>query len=46
MIVEKYIKDGKVAVLYSAGYGAGWSTWNYDGFESVVIQSEEEWLTA
>lgn len=27
-MVEKYIKDGKVAVLYSPGYGAGWSTWN------------------
>ena len=26
--MEKYIKDGKVAVLYSPGHGAGWSTWN------------------
>jgi hypothetical protein len=26
-VVEKYIKDGKVGVLYSPGYGAGWSTW-------------------
>lgn len=25
--MEKYIKDGKVAVLVSPGYGAGWSTW-------------------
>lgn len=24
----KEIRDGKVAVLYSPGYGAGWSTWN------------------
>lgn len=24
----KLEKDGKVAVLYSPGYGAGWSTWN------------------
>ena len=24
---EKYIKDGKVAILVSPGYGAGWSTW-------------------
>ena len=23
-----YIKDGKVAVLVSKGFGAGWSTWN------------------
>lgn len=27
-MVEKYIKDGQVAVVYSPGYGAGWSTWN------------------
>jgi len=26
MAVEKLIRDGKVAVLYSPGYGAGWST--------------------
>ena len=25
---DKVIRDGKVAVLYSPGYGAGWSTWN------------------
>lgn len=25
--MEKYIKDGKVAILYSPGFGAGWSTW-------------------
>jgi hypothetical protein len=28
-MVEKYYRDGKVAVLYSPGYGAGWYTWNY-----------------
>ena len=26
--MQKVIKDGKVAILYSPGYGAGWSTWN------------------
>ena len=26
----KYIKDGKVAVLVSHGFGAGWSTWACD----------------
>ena len=26
--MDKVIRDGKVAVLYSPGYGAGWSTWN------------------
>jgi len=30
IVVEKYVSDadGLVAVLYSPGYGAGWSTWN------------------
>lgn len=28
--MEKIEKDGKVAVLYSPGYGAGWSTWEFD----------------
>ena len=28
--MKKVIRDGKVAVLYSPGYGAGWSTWNYE----------------
>jgi hypothetical protein len=26
--MQKVIRDGKVAVLYSPGYGAGWYTWN------------------
>ena len=28
--MEKIIEDGKVAVLVSKEYGAGWSTWNHD----------------
>lgn len=28
--MEKYQLDGKIAVLYSPGYGAGWSTWADD----------------
>lgn len=28
--MNKLIKDGKVAVLVSHGYGAGWSTWSQD----------------
>lgn len=27
--MEKVIRDGKVAVLYSPGYGAGWSSFNH-----------------
>lgn len=26
--MEKVIRDGKVAVLYSPDYGAGWYSWN------------------
>jgi len=28
--MEKVIRDGKVAVLISQGWGAGWYTWNTD----------------
>ena len=28
--MDKVIKDGKVAVLYSPGYGSGWYTWNQE----------------
>ena len=27
--MDKVIRDGKVAVLVSPGFGAGWSTWAY-----------------
>ena len=30
MAFEKYERDGKIAVLISPGFGAGWSTW-FDG---------------
>lgn len=33
--MEKVIRDGKVAVVYSEGYGAGWSTWNTELEELV-----------
>lgn len=26
--MDRVVKDGMVAVVYSPGYGAGWSTWN------------------
>ena len=101
----KVVRDGKVAVLVSPGYGAGWSTWNpsepqclfdpdvvawvmggkqgglpdlkvkygvdyfcslgstsldiewvpvgakfriqeYDGFEALILETEQEWLVA
>lgn len=28
VIQDKVVRDGKVAVLVSPGYGAGWYTWN------------------
>ena len=31
--MDKVIRDGKVAVLVSPGFGAGWSTWAYSGEE-------------
>ena len=35
--MEKYIKDGKVAVIYSPGFGAGWSTWNQPYGEEMIF---------
>ena len=26
--MDKVIRDGRVAVLYAPGYGAGWYSWN------------------
>ena len=26
--MDRVIRDGKVAVIFSPGYGAGWYTWN------------------
>lgn len=39
--MEKLIRDGKVAVLVSRGYGAGWYSWNNDRrilFDPVIAQ--------
>ncbi len=33
--MNKVIKDGKVAVLYSPGYGAGWHSWNTEHTECL-----------
>jgi hypothetical protein len=35
--MNKVIKDGKVAVLYSPCYGAGWSTWNSDDKDFLLF---------
>lgn len=41
-MVDKLIKDGKVAVIYSPGYGAGWSTWaSHDGNSQEMVFDRE-----
>jgi len=38
--VERYLnKDGKVGVLISIGFGAGWSTWNRNVEEFLLFDS-------
>jgi hypothetical protein len=48
--VNKLIDNGKVAVLYSPGFGAGWSTWNPDRpellFDPAVVTFVENDQTA
>jgi len=33
--MKKVIRNGKVAVLYSPGFGAGWYTWNTEHPECI-----------
>jgi len=40
---DKVIKDGKVAVLYSPGFGAGWQTWN-EGFNCLFTPDVIKWV--
>lgn len=35
--MEKYIKDGKVAVVIAPSFGAGWSSWNSELKETLVF---------
>jgi len=37
---NKVLKDGKVAVLISPGYGAGWSSWNAPDYQEMMIFDE------
>lgn len=39
-MVDKLIRDGKVAVIISPGYGAGWSTWVGGNSEAAVFCPE------
>lgn len=38
--MKKIERDGKVAVLVSAGFDAGWSTWNSDHRETLCMDAE------
>jgi hypothetical protein len=44
--MKKLIRDGKVAVLVSHGFGAGWFTWNYDEpqllYDPVIVEMLEQ----
>jgi len=44
--MEKVIRDGKVAVLISPGYGSGWYTWNTESevllFSPKVVEMVEQ----
>ena len=47
--MEKVIKDGMVAVLYSPGFGAGWFTWDapielvfHPKIVDMVLQNRQE----
>lgn len=35
--MTKLIRDGQVAVLYSPGYGAGWSTWAENSERDLLL---------
>jgi len=35
--MDKVIRDGKVAVLVSDGYGAGWSTWVWSEYRETYL---------
>lgn len=43
-VVTKVVRNGKVAVLYSPDYGAGWSTWTSEHAEFALFDSGLVWL--
>ena len=36
-MTKKYIRNDRVAVAYSPGFGAGWSTWAYNELSDILI---------
>ena len=48
MTFERFEEHGRIGVLYSRGYGAGWSTWaGEDIAQQVAMDREviEKWLS-
>lgn len=42
MSENKLIRDGKVGVLISPGFGAGWSTWGCPLFDKEIVELLEK----
>ena len=42
--MQKVVRDGRVAVLYSPGWGAGWYTWNQDHPECLFDPDVVAWV--
>jgi len=44
--MEKVVRDGLVAVVYSPGFGAGWYSWNKDHpeilFDPTIVKYVED----
>lgn len=38
--MDKFEKDGKIAVLISSGFGAGWSTWSCENRSEMLFCPE------
>ena len=43
---EKVVRDGKMAVLVSPGFGAGWSTWADNKEDAVFAPEVVAWVKA
>lgn len=44
LVVKKVVRNGKVAVIVSPGYGAGWSTWHSDPESAMFDPKVVEWI--
>lgn len=44
--MDKVVRDGLVAVLYSPGYGSGWYTWNTQYPQILYDPKIVEWVEA